>query len=100
MKNESADFHYRTAFIFVQNIYAGKLSESDSGYIFEYDDEYLRNPNSKSVSLTLPLIEKRYDSKTLFPFFDDGLIPEGWLLSVVSRSWKIDRKDRFGLLID
>ena len=29
----------------------------------------------------------------------DGLIPEGWLLGVVSRNWKIDVKDRFGLLL-
>ncbi|MBT9837475.1 hypothetical protein GPK58_12955 [Blautia sp. MCC270] len=34
----------------------------------------------------------------LFPFFD-GLIPEGWLLGVVSRNWKINQKDRFGLLL-
>lgn len=29
----------------------------------------------------------------------DGLIPEGWLLGLVSRNWKIDTKDRFGLLL-
>ena len=34
----------------------------------------------------------------LFPFFD-GLIPEGWLLGVVSRNWKINQNDRFGLLL-
>ena len=42
--------------------------------------------------------EERYTSKTLFSFFD-GLIPEGWLLDIVSRNWKIDQKDRFGLLL-
>ena len=36
--------------------------------------------------------------EALFAFFD-GLIPEGWLLDVVSHNWKIDRKDRFGLLL-
>ena len=34
----------------------------------------------------------------MFAFFD-GLIPEGWLLDVVTHNWKIDRKDRFGLLL-
>ena len=43
-------------------------------------------------------LTKAKASKTLFPFFD-GLIPEGWLLGVVSRNWKIDVKDRFGLLL-
>jgi serine/threonine-protein kinase HipA len=46
----------------------------------------------------LPLSETPYVSKTLFPFFD-GLIPEGWLLEVVSRNWKLDPQDRFGLLL-
>lgn len=36
--------------------------------------------------------------KHCFLFFD-GLIPEGWLLDVVSRNWKLDNKDRFGLLL-
>ena len=95
---EEQETIYRKAYIFVQNIFAGILSESDSGYMFSYDKDYLKNPNAKAVSLTLPLDKDIYESKTLFPFFD-GLIPEGWLLNVVSRNWKIDRKDRFGLLM-
>lgn len=39
-----------------------------------------------------------YESNTLFSFFD-GLIPEGWLLNVVTHNWKLDRRDRFGLLL-
>ena len=42
--------------------------------------------------------KEAYTSKILFPFFD-GLIPEGWLLNIVSENWKIDTKDRFGLLL-
>ena len=48
--------------------------------------------------MTLPLSSDVYNSNILFPFFD-GLIPEGWLLGVVERNWKIDGKDRFGLLL-
>jgi len=33
----------------------------------------------------------------LFAFFD-GLIPEGWLLELGIRNWKLDPRDRFGLL--
>lgn len=89
---------YRFAYVYIQNEYAGILSETDNGYSFVYDDEYIKSPDAKSVSLTMPVKNKVYESKTLFPFFD-GLIPEGWLLSVVTRNWKIDRKDRFGLLL-
>ena len=89
---------YRTAYIYVRNVFAGVLAETDYGYSFAYDEEYLKTENATAVSLTLPLTANKYRAKTLFPFFD-GLIPEGWLLGVVSRNWKIDIKDRFGLLL-
>ena len=89
---------YRTAYVYVREVFAGTLKETDAGYSFIYDKEYLADKNSSAVSLTLPLQEEEYTSKTLFAFFD-GLIPEGWLLDIVSRNWKIDRKDRFGLLL-
>ena len=89
---------FRTAYVYVRNVFAGELCETDEGYSFTYDQRYLSSENASAVSLTLPLCEKAYTSKTMFPFFD-GLIPEGWLLGVVSRNWKIDTKDRFGLLL-
>ena len=89
---------FRTAYVYVRNDFAGILRETDAGYSFLYDAEYLRGEQVSAVSLTLPLQSEEYTSKTLFAFFD-GLIPEGWLLNVVSRNWKIDPKDRFGLLL-
>ena len=89
---------YRTAYVYVREVFAGILKETDYGYSFVYDDDYLKSENPTAVSLTLPLQEEEYTSKTLFSFFD-GLIPEGWLLNIVSHNWKIDRKDRFGLLL-
>lgn len=89
---------FRNGYVYVRNIFAGILSETDEGYSFSYNSEYLLRDNASAVSLTLPLTEKTFASKTLFSFFD-GIIPEGWLLEVVSRNWKIDPKDRFGLLL-
>ena len=89
---------YRTAYVYVRDTFAGILKETDSGYSFVYDIDYLKSEKPTAVSLTLPLQKEEYTSKTLFSFFD-GLIPEGWLLNVVSNNWKIDRKDRFGLLL-
>jgi serine/threonine-protein kinase HipA len=77
---------------------AGILEETDEGYEFQYDKEYLADPASKPVSLTLPLSEKPYKSRVLFPFFD-GLIPEGWLLDVALRNTDISELDRFALLL-
>lgn len=89
---------YRTGYIYIQDVYAGMIKETDSGYLFVYDKKYLERENPLAASITLPLRPEEFISTTLFPFFD-GLIPEGWLLDVVSRNWKIDRNDRFGLLI-
>jgi serine/threonine-protein kinase HipA len=39
-----------------------------------------------------------YVERVLFPFFD-GLIPEGWLLEVAEKNWKLNARDRMGLLL-
>lgn len=46
----------------------------------------------------MPVREKEYKEKRLFAFFE-GLIPEGWLLDIASKNWKINRNDRMGLLL-
>ncbi len=89
---------YRKAAIFVRDEFAGIIRETESGYSFSYDTEYLDKPYALPASITLPLSDVEYESATLFPFFD-GLIPEGWLLDIASRNWKLDKNDRFGLLI-
>lgn len=88
----------RAGKVYIQNRCAGRIYETDEGYAFAYDKKYLDSNNAVAVSLTLPLTSDVYRSNTLFPFFD-GLIPEGWLLGVVKRNWKIDGNDRFGLLL-
>lgn len=88
----------RAGKVYVQNIFAGRIYETDDGYGFLYDEGYLEDENAFPVSLTMPLSPEEFKSKVLFPFFD-GLIPEGWLLDVVERNWKIDGNDRFGLML-
>ena len=77
---------------------AGSLTEQDEGYVFEYFDSWLDDPGACAVSLTLPLRREPYLNKTMFSFFD-GLIPEGWLLDVAAETWKLDPRDRMGLLL-
>ena len=88
----------RQAEVYYKNNFAGIITESDENYVFQYDENYLNNEKSKPVSLTLPLQKQSFESKTLFPFFD-GLIPEGWLLNIAVNNWKINQRDRFGLLL-
>ena len=77
---------------------AGWLDQDEEGYHFIYDALYLKLPEAEPVSLTLPLRVERYASKVLFPFFD-GLIPEGWLLDIAEKNWKLNPRDRMGLLL-
>ncbi len=88
----------RKAYVYIEDVLAGIVAENDKGYVFQYDHDYLSSDKPSPVSLTLPLRETPYFSNTLFPFFD-GLIPEGWLLNIVTSNWKIDRNDRFGILL-
>ena len=88
----------KQAVVFLRGIKAGILTEDENGYTFEYDADYLASADVEAVSLTLPLSDKPYRDKVLFPFFD-GLIPEGWLLDIAEKNWKIDARDRMSLLV-
>lgn len=83
--------------VFFQDALAGHLRENDEGYVFEYDQAYLEG-GGQAISFTFPVHDSPFVSKTMFPVFD-GLIPEGWLLDIAEISWKIDRRDRMGLLL-
>ena len=86
--------------LFLFHLYYGDGYPQDieDGYSFEYDSKYLEKESPSPVSLTLPITDTPYSSKTLFAFFD-GLIPEGWLLDLVVKNWKLDARDRFGILL-
>ena len=88
----------RKATVYWSETAAGLLSEQDEGYMFQYFDSYIDNANNRAVSFTLPIQKEPFISKTMFPFFD-GLIPEGWLLDVAVQTWKLDSRDRMGLLL-
>ena len=88
----------RKAHIFYKDRMAGILEKTKHGYIFTYDDIYLSQPDAKPVSFSLPLRFEPYQAKDLFPFFEN-LLPEGWLLEIVTKVSKIDKSDKFSLLL-
>jgi len=89
----------RKALVKYNNVSAGILSEEENGeYQFVYYEGYVKNYGNKFITFQMPVTYQPYRSKRLFPFFD-GLIPEGWLLNIASKSWKINKSDRMGLLL-
>lgn len=77
---------------------AGELVKKPGGFEFAYRREYLRDPEAMPISLAMPLTGEKYESSVLFPFFD-GLLPEGWLLDLTCAAAKIDKSDKFRLLL-
>lgn len=84
--------------IYIDEVFCGVLTENHEGYFFRYDAGYLRRKDAVALSPTMPLQEEVYEKEFLFPVFD-GLIPEGWMLDIVDRNWKINPRDRMRLLL-
>ncbi|MBP0905006.1 HipA N-terminal domain-containing protein [Mariniflexile gromovii] len=89
----------KKAAIYYNHNLAGILTETDEGeYIFQYEEKYTKEHPNQFLTFTMPVNSKPYVDKRLFPFFE-GLIPEGWLLDIASKNWKINQNDRMGLLL-
>ena len=89
----------RSAEIYYKDLLAGILTETNEGeYAFEYDKGYISKYPKQFLTFTMPVSEAKYLDKRLFPFFE-GLIPEGWLLEIATKNWKLNPNDRMGLLL-
>jgi len=85
--------------VFYKDHLAGIVTETNEGeYVFQYDERYAKDHPNDFITFTMPVTDKPYTEKRLFPFFE-GLIPEGWLLDIASKNWKINKNDRMGLLL-
>ena len=87
---------FRKAKVNYNNRLAGYLWETENGFQFVYDQNYLLT--GQLIAVSLPLRKEPYESKELFSFFQ-GLLPEGWYLDIVSRTEKIDTTDSVGMLL-
>ncbi len=89
----------RQAKILYTDLVCGLLTETDDGtFTFQYDENYVDQYPNQFITFTMPVRKKEYKDKRLFAFFE-GLIPEGWLLDIASKNWKINTNDRMGLLL-
>ena len=83
--------------VFMHGKLAGQLIHAKTAYTFQYDEKYLSN-NGTPLSYSLPIQHQIFSSDTLFPYFS-GLLCEGWLLDLQSKTQHIDKNDLFTLLV-
>jgi serine/threonine-protein kinase HipA len=85
--------------VYYKEALAGTITETDEGdYVFTYDATYVENHPKGFITFSMPVRAVPYKDNRLFPFFE-GLIPEGWLLDIATKNWKIKSNDRMGLLL-
>jgi serine/threonine-protein kinase HipA len=85
--------------VYYKEYFAGILTETNDGdFVFQYEENYVKEHPFAFLTFTMPVEDKPYKDKQLFPFFE-GLIPEGWLLEIASKNWKVNPNDRMGLLL-
>lgn len=90
--------------VVINKEYTGQIRElenDDTGiyYEYQYKNEYIQNPAAGFISVTIPLSDKIFFNRN-FPTFFENLIPEGWLLNVASKNWKIRTDDKMELLLN
>lgn len=85
--------------VYMNNHRAGLLTETRPGkeYSFYYYPEYLAT-SLPPISVTLPKRQEAYESELLFPLFSN-MLPEGANRKIICRSFRIDERDFFGMLM-
>ncbi|AQS92734.1 phosphatidylinositol kinase [Polaribacter sp. BM10] len=85
--------------VYYKETLAGIILETVEGdFVFTYDPSYVTHYPKQFITFSMPVRTDPYTSARLFPFFE-GLIPEGWLLEIATKNWKIKANDSMGLLL-
>ncbi len=84
--------------VYLNNAIVGHLwLDERRRFVFQYDDEWLRNRASVSLSLNLPLRTEAYLDDSARPFFAN-LLPEAEIRRVIANRLGISEKNDFVLL--
>ncbi len=87
----------RVGYVYFNELFAGTISESTEGYTFIYDTNY--TIGGIPIGFNYPFTQLKYFNYSLFPIFEN-LVSEGWLLDLQSSMQHIDKKDKFGILLN
>ena len=70
---------------------------SPSDARFQYDEGYLRDPDSAPISISLPLQEELFTAQQTKNYFE-GLLPEGYTRRTVAQWMHVDENDYLSIL--
>jgi len=80
----------QVARVYLYDEYVGLLEKKAAPlFRFTYDSDYLKKPEARALSLSLPLQKAHFESPQLFPYFA-GLLTEGWLKKIQQQTQKVD----------
>lgn len=84
--------------IYKGTYHAGMLWRDDDGYHFEYEDEFIKNEKTFSISVNMPKSQKRFNADKLFANFQ-SILSEGFNRELQCKALGIDTSDDWNLLI-
>jgi len=87
----------RIGYVYFNNLFAGKITESTGIFEFVYDSNYMRI--GCPIGFNFPFTQSKYMNTKLFPIFEN-LISEGWLLDLQSSIQHIDINNKFEILLN
>lgn len=88
----------RTLDVFLNRYRVGTLTQNNQGdIVFEYDEDYLKNPAARPLSHSLPLAKKRFSRRECRPFFA-GVLPEESKREIIARNLGVSARNDFALL--
>ena len=70
---------------------------TQSDACFQYEEEYLRDPDSVPISISLPLQEELFPVQQTKNYFE-GLLPEGYTRRTVAQWMHVDENDYLSIL--
>lgn len=80
------------------SVHVGDIEgENSDNACFKYADSYLSNPESRAISISLPLSNGVFDAKTTKSYFE-GLLPEGFTRKCVADWMHIDENNYLSIL--
>lgn len=85
--------------VLMNGILIGKLEKATNGSLsFTYEEQWLKNPNARPISLSLPLVSQTFQGDVVFNFFDNLLPDNPAIRSRIQAKMSISTNQPFDLL--